>query len=101
MGEKYVVAGMKAKCSEGTMENYLTTDTGHGVVYQGQPVLNANDHQKDLNLTHFGECKSKKIYEEARKEADEKYKAEEGDGFFTKIGKGIAKAVTKASISIK
>lgn len=103
MGEtqKYVVYGMKAKCSEGTMENYLSTDTGHGVVYQGQPVLNANDHQKDINLTHFGECKSKKIFEEAKKEADEKYKAEEGDGFFTKIGKGIAKTVTKAAISVK
>lgn len=103
MGEskKYVVYGMMAKCSEGTMENYISTDTGHGVVYQGQPVLNANDHQKGVNLTHFGDCNSRKIYEEAKKEIDEKYKAEEGDGFFTKMGKGIVKAHTKTVIAVK
>lgn len=100
-GEKYVVHGMRAKCSEGSMDNYINTDTGHGVVYQGQPVLNANDHAKDVNLTHFGDCKSKLIFEEAKKQADEKYKAEEGDGFFSKIGKGIAKTVTKAALDIK
>ena len=100
-GEKYVVHGMKAKCSEGSMENYINTDKGHGVVYQGQPVLNANDHVKEINLTHFGDCKSKLIFEEAKKQADEKYKAEEGDGFFGKLGKGIAKTVTKAVIGTK
>ena len=100
-GEKYVVHGMKAKCSEGSMENYINTDKGHGVVYQGQPVLNANDHVKEINLTHFGDCKSKLIFEEAKKQADEKYKAEEGDGFFGKLGKGIAKTVTKAVIDTK
>ena len=92
---------MKAKCSEGSMENYINTDKGHGVVYQGQPVLNANDHVKEINLTHFGDCKSKLIFEEAKKQADEKYKAEEGDGFFGKLGKGIAKTVTKAVINTK
>ena len=103
MGEskKYVVYGMMAKCSEGTMENYISTDTGHGVVYQGQPVLNANDHQKGVNLTHFGDCNSKKIYEEAKKEIDEKYKAEEGDGFFTKLGKGIVKAHMKTTVFVQ
>ena len=103
MGEskKYVVYGMMAKCSEGTMENYISTDTGHGVVYQGQPVLNANDHQKGVNLTHFGDCNSKKIYEDAKKEIDEKYKAEEGDGFFTKLGKGIVKAHMKTAIFVQ
>ncbi len=103
MGEskKYVVYGMMAKCSEGTMENYISTDTGHGVVYQGQPVLNANDHQKGVNLTHFGDCNSKKIYEEAKKEIDEKYKAEEGDGFFTKLGKGIVKAHMKTAVFVQ
>ena len=103
MGEskKYVVYGMMAKCSEGTMENYISTDTGHGVVYQGQPVLNANDHQKGVNLTHFGDCNSKKIYEEAKKEIDEKYKAEEGDGFFTKLGKGLVKAHMKTAIFVQ
>ena len=103
MGEskKYVVYGMMAKCSEGTMENYISTDKGHGVVYQGQPVLNANDHQKGVNLTHFGDCNSKKIYEEAKKEIDEKYKAEEGDGFFTKLGKGIVKAHMKTAVFVQ
>lgn len=103
MGEskKYVVYGMMAKCSEGTMENYISTDTGHGVVYQGQPVLNANDHQKGVNLTHFGDCNSRKIYEEAKKEIDEKYKAEEGDGFFTKLGKGIIKAHMKTAVFVQ
>ena len=103
MGEskKYVVYGMMAKCSEGTMENYISTDKGHGVVYQGQPVLNANDHQKGVNLTHFGDCNSKKIYEEAKKEIDEKYKAEEGDGFFTKLGKGLVKAHMKTAIFVQ
>jgi GH24 family phage-related lysozyme (muramidase) len=100
-GEKYVVHGMKVKCSEGSMENYINTDKGHGVVYQGQPVLNANDHVKEINLTHFGDCKSKLIFEEAKKQADEKYKAEEGDGFFGRLGKGIAKTVTKAVIDTK
>lgn len=99
--QKYVVHGMRVKCSEGSMENYINTDTGHGVVYQGQPVLNANDHAKDVNLTHFGDCKSKLIFEEAKKQADEKYKAEEGEGFFSKIGKAIAKTVTKATLDIK
>ena len=73
----YIVSGMMAKCSEGSMENYLSTDKGHGIVYQGQPVLNANNHVKGVNLTHFGDCHSKAIYEQAKKEADEKYKVEE------------------------
>ena len=38
-GKKYVVYGMKAKCSEGSMENYISTDVGHGVLYQGQPLF--------------------------------------------------------------
>ncbi|MGN6710412.1 PAAR-like protein [Anaerocolumna jejuensis] len=52
-------------------------------------------------MTHFGDCKSKLIFEEAKKQADEKYKAEEGDGFFGRLGKGIAKTVTKAVIDTK
>lgn len=97
--KKYVVYGYKAKCSEGSMENFISTDVGHGVLYQGQPVLNANDHVKQVNLTHFGDCHSNKVYEDAKKEADEKYKAKEGDGFFTKAGKLIAKTATKVSIT--
>lgn len=100
-GKKYVVYGMKAKCSEGSMENYISTDVGHGVLYQGQPLLNANDHMPQVNLTHFGDCHSRKIYEEAKKQADEKYKVDGDDGFFEKAGKLIAKTVTKAAISVK
>lgn len=47
--QKYVVYGYMAKCSEGSLENYISTDKGHGVLYQGQPILNANDHHKDVN----------------------------------------------------
>ncbi len=100
-GKKYVVYGMRLKCDQGTMENYLSTDVGHGIVYQGQPVMNANDHEQGIHLTHFGDCNSKKVFEEAKKEADEKYKAEEGDGFFTKAGKWLAKNATKAAVNIK
>ena len=62
-GKKYVLHGMYAECSMGTMKNYLNTDVGHGVIYQGQPLLNANDHAPQVNLTHFGDCNSKKIFE--------------------------------------
>ncbi len=100
-GKKYVVYGMRLKCSEGTMENYLSTDIGHGIVYLGQPVMNANDHEVGIHITHFGDCNSKKVFEEAKKEADEKYKAEEGDGFFAKAGKWLAKTVTKAAVEFR
>lgn len=100
-GKKYVVYGMRLKCDQGTMENYLSTDTGHGIIYQGQPVMNANDHEKGIHLTHFGDCNSKKVFEEAKKEADEKYKAEEGDGFFAMAGKWLAKNVIKATLDFK
>lgn len=100
-GRDYVVYGMRARCSEGTMDNYISTDTGHGVVYQGCPLLNANDHTAQVNLTHFGDCNSKKIYEDAKKQADEKYAAEEGEGFFSKAAKWVAKTATKALISAK
>ncbi len=101
VGKKYVVYGMRLKCDQGTMENYLSTDVGHGIVYQGQPAMNANDHEQGIHLTHFGDCNSKKVFEEAKKEADEKYKAEEGDGFFTKAGKWLAKNATKAAVGIR
>jgi len=83
------------------MDNYISTDTGHGVVYQGCPLLNANDHTAQVNLTHFGDCNSKKIYEDAKKQVDEKYASEAGEGFFSKAAKWVAKTVIKANISIK
>ena len=49
-GKKYVVYGMKAECSQGTMQNFLTTVTGHGIIYQGNPLLNANDHEPQVNI---------------------------------------------------
>lgn len=97
----YVVYGMRAKCSEGTMENYISTDVGHGVTYQGQPLLNANDHTKQINLTHFGDCNSKKIYEDAKKQIDEKYKADADDGFFMKAIKWYVKTSAKIAITAK
>lgn len=97
----YVVYGMRAKCSEGTMENYISTDVGHGITYQGQPLLNANDHTQQINLTHFGDCNSKKIYEDAKKQLDEKYKADANDGFFTKALKWYAKTTAKIAITAK
>ncbi|MCH5345356.1 MAG: DUF4280 domain-containing protein [Acetatifactor sp.] len=100
-GKDYVVYSMKAKCSEGTMENFLTTDTGHGVTYQGNPLMNANDHIKQVNLTHFGDCNAKQIYEQAKAQADEKYKADADDGLFALAGKFIAKTVTKNMINFQ
>lgn len=100
-GKDYVVYSMKAKCSEGTMENFLTTDTGHGVTYQGNPLMNANDHTKQVNLTHFGDCNAKQIYEQAKAQADEKYKADADDGLFALAGKFIAKTVTKNMINFQ
>jgi len=100
-GKKYVLHGMYAECSMGTMKNYLNTDVGHGIVYQGQPLLNANDHTPQINLTHFGDCKSRLIFEEAKKQADEKYKSEVGDNFFQRAGKAIARRATKASLTLQ
>lgn len=83
------------------MQNYINADVGHGVLYQGQPLLNANDHEPQKNLTHFGDCNSRKIFEEAKKQADEKYKAEEGDGFFASAGKFLAKTAVKSVLTAK
>lgn len=99
--KKYVVYGMRLKCSDGSMENYISTDVGHGVVYQGQPVLNANDHDKDINLTHFGDCHAKRIYEDAKKQIDEKLAAKKGDSLFMKGLKWAAKTEAKLVVSVK
>lgn len=100
-GRDYVVYGMRVRCSEGTMDNYISTDTGHGVVYQGCPLLNANDHTAQVNLTHFGDCNSRKIYEDAKKQVDEKFASEAGEGFFTRAAKWVVKTATKINISVK
>lgn len=95
-GKKYVVHGMKVECSEGSMQNYIITDKGHGVVYQEHPLLNANDHTPQVNLTHFGDCKSIPVYDKAKKQADEKYQADANDGFFSSAGKFVAQTVITA-----
>lgn len=53
---KYVPYGSKCRCAVGTMENYLSTNTGHGLLFSGNPLMNANDHVVGINITHFGEC---------------------------------------------
>lgn len=55
----YVMRLMRARCSCGTMDNYLNVGRDHGVLAgaEQQPVLNANDHT-DKNLIHFGSCNS-------------------------------------------
>lgn len=87
-GKKYVVRAMKAKCDQGTMENYLNVERGHGLLYGDQPVMNANDHLAQINLTPLGDCRSMSIYEDARKEMQ----VQEGDGFFTSLGKTLLNA---------
>ncbi len=59
----------KAKCSRGTMENYLNVVKDHGIVWitkdepQGtydnlRPFLNACDFHAQKNVIHFGRCNS-------------------------------------------
>ncbi len=53
---KFVPYSSKCKCTCGSMENYLTTEKGHGALLGALPLMNANDHVIDTNITHFGEC---------------------------------------------
>ncbi len=56
MGKNYVVRGMQVKCTSGSVPGFITTNTGHGVLYKGKPLLNANDHVPKVNLPCFGVC---------------------------------------------
>lgn len=58
--QKYVTRLMRARCSKGTMENYLNVDIDHGIVVGAdmQPLMNANDHMAGKHVIHFGCCKS-------------------------------------------
>lgn len=58
--DKYVTRLMKVKCSCGSMENYLNIPKDHGVIFSSpdSPVMNANDHEPDKNIVHFGRCNS-------------------------------------------
>lgn len=56
------------KCSCGNMENYLNVETDHGVIWyavdedgnvsEERPLMNANDHEWDVNIVNFGRCNS-------------------------------------------
>lgn len=58
--QKYVTRLMRARCSKGTMENYLNVDIDHGIVVGAdvQPLMNANDHVSGRHVIHFGCCES-------------------------------------------
>lgn len=58
--QKYVTRLMRARCSKGTMENYLNVDIDHGIIVgaDAQPLMNANDHVAGRHVIHFGNCGS-------------------------------------------
>lgn len=97
----YIVYGMRAKCTCGNMENYITTQKSHGVLFKEQPVMNANDHVKGVNLTHFGDCSSQELYDNKMKEIEEEYAAEEDDNIFDWLGKGIGEFFSKAGTELE
>ena len=57
---QYVTRLMKAKCSFGSMSQYLNLPLDHGVWFQSSdtPIMNANDHEPDKHILHFGRCTS-------------------------------------------
>lgn len=71
MGEKKIYGHrlIKAKCSMGTMENWINVKTDHGIVWETggdpkeycadkQPLINAGDFKEGDNIPHFGRCNS-------------------------------------------
>lgn len=67
MSENYAYRLMKVECTYGTQTNYLNVKRDHGIIYRcsdenGEPIacpiMNANDHIVDENITHFGRCKA-------------------------------------------
>lgn len=62
MGEKYITRLALAKCSCGSMDNYLNVPKDHGILFQDNdhPIMNANDHEggEGKNVVHFGRCSS-------------------------------------------
>lgn len=59
---QYVTRLMKAKCSFGSMSQYLNLPLDHGVWFQSPdtPIMNANDHEAEKHILHFGRCTSSK-----------------------------------------
>ena len=58
----YVTRLTKAKCSFGSMSQYLNLPLDHGVWFHDKetPIMNANDHEPDKHILHFGRCTSSK-----------------------------------------
>lgn len=60
--DEYVRRLSVACCSEGTKDfrQYLNLPKDHGVYFQDEefPLLNANDHQTNEHIMHFGRCRS-------------------------------------------
>jgi hypothetical protein len=63
--EKYVTRLRMAKCSMGTMTNYLNLPKDHGVIFTNEefPIMNSNDHVPEQHVIHFGRCNSNKNIE--------------------------------------
>ena len=53
-----VVRGMVIRCEFGSIDNYINTDRGHGVLFNENPVLNANDILQGIHIIGFGDCSS-------------------------------------------
>lgn len=58
----YVTRLTKAKCSFGSMSQYLNLPLDHGVWFHttDTPIMNANDHEPDKHILQFGRCTSSK-----------------------------------------
>lgn len=59
---QYVTRLTKAKCTFGSMSQYLNLPEDHGVWFHSQdtPIMNANDHEPNKHILHFGRCTSSK-----------------------------------------
>lgn len=58
--DKYVQRLMRIRCSHGSKDNYINIGKDHGVLAGAdqQPLMNANDHEADTHIIHFGNCDS-------------------------------------------
>lgn len=64
----YVTRLITVECEHGTTFNYLNVKKDHGVIWyavdeegnvtEERPLMNANDHEKDVNILCFGRCKA-------------------------------------------
>lgn len=58
--QSYITRLTWASCSLGTMDNKLNLPTDHGVIFGDEetPLMNANDHEPNKHVIHFGRCTS-------------------------------------------